>query len=149
MHAPTGHRMEKEFQMKNIKAMSAGLALLLGAGTLALGQASASPLSGSLGPRVELAPPVELVDHGGGNHWWFKHGRRHRDRHHRHFHDGLWFAAPFWLGAAALAADRYDDDDDFSSAHIEYCLDRYRSYDPETNTFLGYDGIHHECISPF
>lgn len=133
--------------MKNIKAMSAGLALLLGAGTLALGQASASPLNGNLGTHVEPTSQVQLV---GSNPWWHKHGRRHRDHDHRHFHNGLWFAAPFWLGAgaAALAADDFDDDD-YGEAHVEYCLSRYRSYDPASNTFMGYDGLRHECVSPY
>lgn len=136
--------------MNNIKAMSVGLTLFLGAGTLVLGQASASPLSGSAGTRIELAPQVELVGNRDGKRWWYKHGRRHRDHDHRHFHNGLWFAIPFWVGATALAADRYDDDDDdYGNAHVEYCLSRYRSYDPETNTFMGFDGLHHECVGPY
>lgn len=135
--------------MKNIKAMSAGLALLLGAGTLALGPASASPLSGSAGMRIELAPQVELVGKRDGNRRWYRHGRRHRDRDHNHFHNGLWFAIPFWLGAAALSADRYDDDDDYGNAHVDYCMSRYRSYDPASNSFMGYDGVPHECVSPY
>jgi BA14K-like protein len=131
--------------MKNIKAMSAGLALLLGAGTLALGHASASPMSGNLGTRIEPTSQIQLV---ASNPWWYKHGRRHRDHDHRHFHNGLWFAVPFWLGATALAADRYDDGD-YGGAHVEYCLSRYRSYDPASNTFLGYDGLRHECVGPY
>ena len=128
--------------MNNFKAV--GLALLLGVGTLAIGQASASPLSGNLGTRVEPAPQVQLV---GSNPWWYKHGRHHRDNHHRHFHNGLWFAVPFWVGAAALSADRYDNG--YGNAHVEYCMNRYRSYDPRTNTFVGYDGLRHECIGPY
>ena len=131
--------------MKNIKAMSAGLALLLGAGTLALGQASASPLSSNLGTRIEPTSQIQLV---ASNPWWYKHGRRHRDHDHNHFHNGLWFAVPFWLGATALAADRYNDDG-YGDAHVEYCLSRYRSYDPASNTFLGYDGLRHECVGPY
>ena len=30
-------------------------------------------------------------------------------------------------------------------AHVEACYDRYRSYDEETDTFLGYDGRRHAC----
>lgn len=33
--------------------------------------------------------------------------------------------------------------------HVTWCLNRYRSYDPATNTFVGYDGRLHVCISPF
>lgn len=134
--------------MKNIKAMSAGLALLLGAGTLAFGQASASPLSGSASTRIELAPQVELVGKRDGNRRWYRHGRRHRDHDHNHFYNGLWFAVPFWLGAAALSADRYDDGG-YGNGHVEYCLSRYRSYDPRTNTFMGYDGLRHECVGSY
>jgi hypothetical protein len=31
------------------------------------------------------------------------------------------------------------------SAAIAYCARRYRSYDPVTQTFLGYDGLRHPC----
>lgn len=29
--------------------------------------------------------------------------------------------------------------------HVAACYARYKSYDARTNTFLGYDGIRHEC----
>ena len=35
------------------------------------------------------------------------------------------------------------------NAHINWCLGRYRSYDPATNTFVGYDGRLHVCVSPY
>jgi hypothetical protein len=44
-----------------------------------------------------------------------------------------------------------DDDDDYrrgyalSDSHIDRCEARYRSYDAETDTFLGYDGERHYC----
>ena len=28
---------------------------------------------------------------------------------------------------------------------IEYCMERYRSYDPESMTYLGFDGLRHPC----
>ena len=30
-------------------------------------------------------------------------------------------------------------------AHVDACYDRYRSYDEESDTFLGYDGRRHRC----
>jgi hypothetical protein len=33
--------------------------------------------------------------------------------------------------------------------HVEWCLNRYRSYNPRTNTFMGYDGYRHRCKSPY
>ena len=29
--------------------------------------------------------------------------------------------------------------------HVNACFNRYRSYDEETDTFLGYDGLRHRC----
>jgi len=37
----------------------------------------------------------------------------------------------------------------WTEAHIEWCLDRYRSYNPATNTFTGYDGYQHVCRGPY
>lgn len=31
------------------------------------------------------------------------------------------------------------------SGHVERCLARYRSYDPRTDTFVGYDGYERRC----
>ena len=42
-------------------------------------------------------------------------------------------------GAASRGAVVYDDD------HVERCLRRYRSYDPSSDTYRGYDGRLHRC----
>jgi len=34
-------------------------------------------------------------------------------------------------------------------SHVRWCLNRYRSYDPRSNSFLGYDGYRHRCKSPY
>ncbi|GEO83771.1 MULTISPECIES: BA14K family protein [Alphaproteobacteria] len=36
-----------------------------------------------------------------------------------------------------------------SSRHIEWCLNRYRSYNPQTNRFLSTDGYFKVCRSPY
>jgi hypothetical protein len=28
---------------------------------------------------------------------------------------------------------------------VAYCMQRYRSYDPDSGTFLGNDGLRHPC----
>lgn len=33
--------------------------------------------------------------------------------------------------------------------HVRWCLNRYRSYSPATNTYIGYDGFEHRCVSPY
>jgi hypothetical protein len=35
--------------------------------------------------------------------------------------------------------------DDSYEAHVAACYSRYRSYDEETDTFLGFDGYRHRC----
>ncbi len=39
------------------------------------------------------------------------------------------------------AAPYYYDRDDA----VQYCLSRFRSYDPYSGTYLGYDGYRHPC----
>lgn len=39
-----------------------------------------------------------------------------------------------------VVADPYDGGD-----AVAYCMQRYRSYDPASGTYLGYDGFRHPC----
>ena len=34
-------------------------------------------------------------------------------------------------------------------AHVEWCFGRYRSYDPDTNTYRPYRGGRQDCVSPY
>ncbi len=34
-----------------------------------------------------------------------------------------------------------------NSAHVQACESAYRSYDQRTDTYLGYDGVRHPCLS--
>lgn len=36
-----------------------------------------------------------------------------------------------------------------TSAHVSWCLSRYRSYNPATNRFLTYRGVYRACYSPY
>ncbi|HWM48713.1 MAG TPA: BA14K family protein [Xanthobacteraceae bacterium] len=77
--------------------------------------------------------------------------------HHRHYHGGsaaagiAGFAAGALIGGALASQPRYapgyyppayraaaDDE-------IAYCQSRFRSYDPASGTYLGYDGRRHPC----
>ncbi len=37
----------------------------------------------------------------------------------------------------------------WNQAHVDYCRATYRSYNVATDTFMGYDGYPHRCISPY
>jgi hypothetical protein len=57
-------------------------------------------------------------------------------------------AAPGYYGAPGYAAPTYyaapvDDDDD--AAAVAYCAQRFKSYDPASETYLGNDGERHSC----
>jgi BA14K-like protein len=47
---------------------------------------------------------------------------------------------PYYAPAPGYYAQPYGDDD-----AVAYCMQRYRSYDPRSGTFLGNDGYRHPC----
>jgi hypothetical protein len=83
--------------------------------------------------------------------------RRHGDRHHRrsnryrHYYGGYYYENPWWLlpmiGAGiALGHRNYDG---YGSRHVEWCMNRYRSYNVRTNTWVSYSGRVNQCVSPY
>ena len=57
---------------------------------------------------------------------------------------GAWIAlgvaSAVAIGAAAAAANSTVTDD-----AVAYCMQRFRSYNPNTGTYTGYDGLQHPC----
>jgi hypothetical protein len=51
-----------------------------------------------------------------------------------------YYSAPYDDGTTVVEAAPQSDDD-----AVAYCMQRYRSYDPESGTFLGNDGLRHPC----
>ncbi len=92
-----------------------------------------------------------------------RHGRRCNNRIGgcRHFYRGYYYETPWWtiplIVGGGFGADRYVDDYDFEdnvyygggSAHVRWCLNRYKSYNPRTNTWVAYSGRVRQCISPY
>lgn len=70
----------------------------------------------------------------------------------RHFHNGYYYQTPWWtlplIIGGSIAANNYDDDS-YGSLHVEWCLNRYRSYNPRTNLWVAYSGNVYECNSPY
>jgi len=77
----------------------------------------------------------------------FRHHRRFRNRTGAFvfFNNGWWYDEPWWTYDTAYA-DTYGGNGD---AHIQWCLNQYRSYNPDNNTFVSYGGDVRECVSPF
>lgn len=66
------------------------------------------------------------------NGWWYYNN------------NGAWVAAAatgLAVGAAAAAANNAAA---YNQA-VAYCMQRYRSYNPATRTYTGYDGLQHPC----
>jgi len=109
----------------------------------------------ALAALIGVSAIAVSVDTADARHW-----RRHHHHHHHHGSGvgaGLAAGAILGLGLGALAASpRYDTEVPPPRyerrawrAHVNWCLDRYRSYDPDTDTFVGYDGYEHRCVSPY
>lgn len=76
----------------------------------------------------------------------------------RHYHNGYYYETPWWtlplfIGGAIAAQNNYDGDgydgDGYGDRHVEWCFDRYRSYNPRNNTWVSYSGRVNQCNSPY
>src|SRR5262245_7494045 len=120
---------------------------------------TAIALTATLAVAASAGSPA-MAAHWGGGHW---HGGGWGGA-------AAGFAAGALIGGAAAAASApyygapyyYDDayayqpgvvyEDSYAAAPAygagrddAYCASRYRSYDPASGTYLGYDGIRHPC----
>ncbi len=103
-----------------------------------------------------------FVARGGGQFaqgGWQGGFRGHGFRHRHGFGPGIGFAAGLAAGSA-LGYSTYDPyyyddyayDEDYPAGYVvsagadpAYCAQRYRSWDPASGTYLGYDGLRHPC----
>jgi hypothetical protein len=112
------------------------------------------------------------VRRGGDNRRYSRgDGRRHYDRHRHgsrysyrrpgydHYYGGHYYSSPWWIGPSigfgitvpgvALGLGGYGDSYGGSSAHVDWCLNRYRTYDPSSDTYIPRVGERAYCISPY
>jgi hypothetical protein len=129
---------------------------------------------GALAASVSAAPPVVPARVNADNPNIITVAKWDRERHGsrceyrrgecRHFYRGFYYETPWWTlpfaAGEGIGSNRYydgeddyydddEDDDGWSNSHIEWCLNRYRSYNPRNNTWVSYSGKVKECISPF
>jgi hypothetical protein len=131
-----------------IRAPGSGIAtggVRPGGGTAAIG------VRPGVGGALATGPAVS----GGG---YYHGGGYHHHRHHRHGH-GFWPGVAIGAGIASSYAyygspyyydDEYYDEGVVAAApvgddSVAYCMQTYRSYDPQSGTYLGYDGQRHPC----
>ncbi len=140
----------------------------MGAGLIGFSASEASAF-----PAAPLKPAAESVDnsllvevrkhnretrrHRDWDRRWDRrrHGNRcsRWSRNCRHYYRGYYYANPWWVlplvgaGIALGNRDRYYDG--YGSNHVEWCLNRYRSYNVRTNTWVSYSGHVRQCVSPY
>ncbi len=100
----------------------------------------------------------------GYRHYGYRHagrGYRHYGYRNRGYRNHGWYYGGYYgryYGPYPYAGynyvysdadDYYNGGDNGGNAHVEWCLNRYRSYNPRTDTFTGYDGRQHYCNSPY
>ena len=73
---------------------------------------------------------------------YYDHDRHYYRRHHHGFDGGDAAAVIFGLAAGAIAGGIVGSVGDDSYYR---CRARYRSFDPDSWTYLGYDGYRHYC----
>jgi hypothetical protein len=85
--------------MNTLKTISLSVAVLFSCGTLAVGSASALPLSNLGGQAQAPSSNIELVAQKKWQYDGSRHGKRFRkrDKDHVHFYGGFWYASPFWM----------------------------------------------------
>ena len=136
---------------------AAGAAVRPSGGSFAAGPAARQPVSPSFSGNRSVATAGNWQ---GGSNW--------SGRHWHHRRGGFWpgFAAGAAIGGLGSYAyygggyGYYDDPYYYDSYYDEpsvavvpdsggdsaaYCAQRYRSYDPASGTYLGYDGQRHPC----
>ena len=69
---------------------------------------------------------------------------RDRNRHHRRFVDRDFFFFNSFAFAPDYYPDYYYDNYGYDDA-VAYCLNRFRTYDLATHTYIGLDGLRHPC----
>ncbi|MDF2998320.1 MAG: hypothetical protein K0R27_3957 [Xanthobacteraceae bacterium] len=141
-----------------MKRTLATLALVAGATALAPAGASSAPIQPS---GISAGSNIEAVQYRRG---YYRHGGRHYYNGYRGYgyyrpgyrrygewwYPGAAFAAGALIGGAiasqpgpAYAAPAVGD------AHVQWCMQTYRSYRPSDDTFQPYNGPRQPCVSPY
>lgn len=119
------------------KILAYGLAALMAAGTMTV--VSGTPAS---------AKPM----------WMYSHPPMMFHRHHRRIQPGanFFFSAPLLFGfgfGPQFYPYQYQSQYQYQnygvSPHVQWCLSRYRTYNPATNLFFIKKGVPAVCVSPF
>jgi len=57
--------------------------------------------------------------------------------------------SPDPTSTGAVAPDAGEQQARLPAAHVSWCADRYRSYNPDDNSYMSYSGQQRPCVSPY
>ena len=115
----------------------------------------------SEGRRYRVDPNITTTTPGIAKAKWHRNSKRHqfhyqrkhhgkRYRHRRsgfaNYYNGFWYSVPFWTSGYDNYYESSASDWDL---HVDWCHDRYRSYNERRDAYKGYDGRWHRCNSPY
>jgi hypothetical protein len=127
------------------------------AGFLSLGGAKAANVATGSAPlpAIQKAQETNIQPASHRKRYWRGHRNRYWGGGRRYWGPGagLWLGfglSPYYYGGGPYYYRPYRPlYAPVGSAHVRWCLNRYRSYDPRSNSFMGYDGYRHRCRSPY
>ena len=119
-------------------------ALVVGAASVSLQPAAAAPLTvdRSLATSAPTPQPVRWRHHGWHHHGGWHHGWHHRGWRHGYYGPG---AVVGGLAAGAIIGGAIANSQARAANNNAYCFSRFKSYDPASGIYLGYDGMRHPC----
>jgi hypothetical protein len=139
-------------------ALAVGLFTITPASATVAGSGPLPILTSSSGIQLAAAngQPRKVIkrgsNHRSNNRW--SHNRWHHNGHawnHRWHHGwggpsvGFAFGPGIYAPGYGYGAPGYGYGSPVGDDHVQYCMNRYRSYDPNSDTFMGYDGMRHRC----
>jgi BA14K-like protein len=137
--------MELGALMSNQKHTFAAAIFLATGMTSLTSVASAMPIADALG--IKNAAPTNVQTAGGrGWGWGFGAGfiggaviggALAAPYYYRPYYPGPYYYPDRYYPAPSYGPDNGDP--------VAYCMQRFRSYDPSSGTYLGYDGLRHPC----
>lgn len=113
---------------------------------------SASVSAMPVGSSAQIATnDIVLAKDGRMNMNWQsrRDGNRCRTRYGncRHYYQGYYYETPWWTLPFIIGSTIANGN--HGRSHVEWCLSRYRSYNPRTDTWLGNSGRRYRCRGPY
>lgn len=84
-------------------------------------------------------------------HGWYNGHRGYRDYHpgYRRGSDGWWYPLAAFGTGLIIGGSIANQPARYSSAHVQWCYDRYKTYRASDNTYAPQVGVRAQCVSPY